>query len=879
VSLSPDFGPDVRVWHPVHGPGWVELTKRLSAIVRFVHGLEEVLLEDLELRPDAPTSAPAAEILARVQAEAITAVNNAWGVFSRSRVTLLPHQLWVCRQVITRWPSRWLVADDVGLGKTIEAGLILWPLLAAGQVRRVLILCPAGLVEQWQQRMRTMFDIRLTRYLPQADTARSGFWETHSAVVASLHTLRDDRGGRHARLLAAEPWDLVIVDEAHHLHATETGVTLGYRLLERLDQAGRIQGMVFFSGTPHRGDDHAFLALLKLLRPETFDPRRPLIEQLADLPGVMIRNNKQRVTTLQGERLFQPPTVRAVTYSYSAQEADFYRLMTEFIATGKAYASTLGESTEGRAVMLVLIAMQKLASSSVAAVSRAMTRRLARLRQSAVAREARSEVDMSDPDVQAALEESRAERDIKVKLMADEILRLEELVEAAQAVRSETKVERLMETIAADFAGRSVLIFTEYKATQSLLLSALSARYGPGSVVFINGDDRAEEVRGQTLRMTREAAATRFNAAEARFLVSTEAGGEGIDLQEACHTLIHADLPWNPMRLHQRVGRLNRYGQRQQVEVLTLRNPDTVESLIWERLDGKIRRISQALGGVMDEPEDLLQLVLGMTDASVFTGLFAGAGQVPGDRLDHWFDERTRQFGGEDALTAVRQLVGHSAQFDYAQVSALIPKLDLPDLVPFFRLMLTLNHRQVREEGGALSFTTPKVWAEEFAVLPVYQGMVFTRDVPAADAHKLIGVGHKLLERALIQARALPGTAACLALLAEPLVVLQISDMLTSAGQTVPTTLVAVVGRPGQHRLLLDWELLMWCNEQIRPATVRDDGQHNLPQDAEALTQHASDFVQASLDRLQLGYRLPRVNVTAAFWPLSKVGDAEKSAS
>jgi superfamily II DNA/RNA helicase len=127
-----------------------------------------------------------------------------------------------------------------------------------------------------------------------------------------------------------------------------------------------------------------------------------------------------------------------------------------------------------------------------------------------------------------------------------------------------------------------------------------------------------------------------------RYLVSTEAGGEGIDLQTRCHTLIHVDLPWNPMRLHQRVGRLNRYGQSQPVEVVTIRNPDTVESRIWGKLEEKLRHIMEALGHAMDEPEDLMQMVLGMAGPGFFNEVFTEGPRIPGDRLDEWFDSKTR---------------------------------------------------------------------------------------------------------------------------------------------------------------------------------------------------------------------------------------------
>lgn len=273
------------------GTGTVRYDTGLTVLVRFPHGVEEC--DHAALLPiDTPLQALSLtewhsplEVIARVQAEAIASTNDAWGVFSRSRIELLPRQLWVCRQVLERWPARWLVADDVGLGKTIEASLILWPLLSRGRVSRLLILCPASLVEQWQWRLREMFDIRVARYLPELDTPRSDFWNTQTHVVASLQTLRLDRGGRQQRLLESAPWDLVMVDEAHHLNADEHGgPTLGYKLVEGLVDAARVQSMVFFIGTPHRGKEFGFWALLHLLRPDLFDPRKPTTSQSVAAP-------------------------------------------------------------------------------------------------------------------------------------------------------------------------------------------------------------------------------------------------------------------------------------------------------------------------------------------------------------------------------------------------------------------------------------------------------------------------------------------------------------------------------------------------------------------------------------------------------------------
>jgi serine/threonine protein kinase len=308
---------------------------------------------------------------------------------------------------------------------------------------------------------------------------------------------------------------------------------------------------------------------------------------------VMIRNNKQCVTDLQGKRLFQAPRVSPETFQFSPEEEAFYELLTTFITTGQAYASRL-DATDQRIVILILIAMQKLASSSVAAIRRALAGRLRRIEES------RQELDKlqtqrdglaeelkqiheaeesADFDSLSVLEEQIAEHKTQLSLMEDEEPRLKALIQVADKVQSETKIEKILGLLDGRFAGRTVLFFTEYKATQALLMSAIIRRYGDGCVTFFNGDEAIDGVvdsRGQTWRLVvpREQAASRFNSGMVRFLVSTEAAGEGIDLQGNCHTLIHVDLPWNPMRMHQRVGRLNRYGQTQIVDVVSLRNPN-----------------------------------------------------------------------------------------------------------------------------------------------------------------------------------------------------------------------------------------------------------------------------------------------------------------
>lgn len=876
---KPEWAAGTHVYHARFGLGEVEIDRGATVLVRF--GTQYQSCEPSTLEPrQSPREAISTmawseplEVITKAQAAAITSLNDSWGIFSRSRIALLPHQLWVCHRVLRRWPIRWLIADDVGLGKTIEAGLILWPLLSKRIVERLLVLCPAKLVEQWQERLREMFDIRLYRYLPELDTQRSDFFNTHQQVVASLHTLRTDRNGRHDRLLSAEPWDLVIVDEAHHLNADEkSGKTLGYELLEHLMENDRVVSCLFFTGTPHRGKQYGFWSLLRLLREDLFDPERPDHEQYERLGEVLIRNNKQSVTDMHGKNLFRPVEQHPETYSYNSEEDYFYRTLTEFIETGRAYASSLSLQS-GQQVILVLIAMQKLASSSVAAIRRAIERRLERLRKGSAASAEKPDTDalkVTDAELldeqQPAVEQVASVPDFAVALMRNEIAHLEVLLEAARAVVIETKIERLIEIVESRFPEDQVLFFTEYKATQAAVMSALQKKHGDGCVSFINGDEAIEGVVSQSgklqeLREPRAAAAEDFNSGQVRFLVSTEAGGEGIDLQHRCHSLIHVDLPWNPMRMHQRVGRLNRYGQQQTVQVVTLRNPDTVESLIWEKLNHKLHLIMLALGNAMDDPEDLLQLVLGMAGGAIFDELFAEGTRVRREQLADWFDSKTGTFGGQAAIETVRALVGHATKFDYQGLGD-IPKTDLPALAPFFENALRRNSRKPMWKDDKLSFNTPDPWITDRGVRRKYENLVFSRSGRGED---VIGVGHRAFDQALRQALASPATMAGGKGLPQPVVVFQIFDEVTEHAGALQTSAVGMMvdGSGGDCRVLNDLELLELLNGLSTGKTEPDANREEVKRACEL----AECNLRSRLRELRLPFVAPTLRIQAVLWP------------
>jgi ERCC4-related helicase len=880
------------VRHPRFGRGQVISNEGQSVVTRFGHGIEECLTSELELLlspterlTDGQFDDPLSTAV-RLLASAIRSVNSQWGVFTRSRVALLPHQLWVCRKVRESWPTRWLIADDVGLGKTIEAGLILLPLVSAGVVRRLLILTPASLASQWQQRLRTMFDLRLSRYAAEIDDAKSDFWATHAMVVASFHTLRQDRRGQKQRLLDADPFDLIIVDEAHHLNIDDKqGATLAFDLVHSLQERGKLNSLIFFTGTPHRGKDHGFLGLLHLVRPDLFNPERPMAQQWPMLRGAVIRNNKQGVTDIHGNKLFQPVTVKTETFSYSPTEQLFYDTLSQFILTGKAYASRL-RASEQQSVMLVLITMQKLAASSVAAVQRALRRRLARI-ETGSTRLAELETQLQKfADLQQggawdeADEVSRLEEEIAevttLRLMEDEAPRLRDLLELAESVTEETKLARIIGLIRDRLAGEQVLLFTEYKATQALVLNALQAQFGQGCATFINGDEALDGIvdaggQAKTVRMSRDDAADSFNGGNVRFLVSTEAAGEGIDLQERCANLIHVDLPWNPMRLHQRVGRLNRYGQTRAVTAFNLRNPDTVESRIWDKLNEKLERITHALAGAMDEPEDMLQLVLGMSSADLFTELFANGSSVPNDKLSNWFDSKTATFGGQDVVDTVKHLIGNVQRFDFDSAGRDMPMVDLPDLLPFFRHALALNNRRLTEEDGQLAFITPDAWRKkDFALLPRYENLVFDRKLKGRDAaQRILGVGHRVFDAAFREADLLDTQIAVVAGLEQPLFLYEVWDRITGTGSQLAHVLVGVSIRyDSSMHLLRDWEVIQAINSlKVSPRSAdRRPGAAPTLGHAGAV-ERTEAHLRAKLGDLELAFRLPEVRLAGALIP------------
>ena len=329
------------------------------------------------------------------------------------------------------------------------------------------------------------------------------------------------------------------------------------------------------------------------------------------------------------------------------------------------------------------------------------------------------------------------------------------------------------------------------------------------------------------------------------------------------------------MRLHQRVGRLNRYGQTRQVEVVTLRNPDTVESRIWSILNTKIDNIMQALGSAMDEPEDLLQLVLGMATPSMFKDLFAGASAIPPDSVGKWFDAKTASFGGNDVIDTVKKIVGNSSRFDYKEVSDKIPRIDLPALQPFLEAMLSMNGRRTtKNENGTISFKTPDGWLDDPGVRTAYDDMVFDRNLRGHDAAKrVLGVGHKVIGQAL--SHALDSTASIatvpISRLKQLLIIFKVFDRVTSEKTSIRYKIVGVTPSSEGLSLLQDWELLLQLNGIALGRDAKSDS--SLPpaniEEIRVLVAQGESLVSTRMGDLDVPFKHPAVELLTLICPIS----------
>ena len=532
-----------------------------------------------------------------------------------SKVDPLPHQIEaVYGQVLGLPRIRFLIADDPGAGKTIMAGLIIKELKLRHQVERILIVVPGHLKDQWRREMKERFEEKFV----VVDRGLIGslygenVWNRENQLITSIDfAKRDDI----IPSISASQFDLVIVDEAHKMSAYRYGnkleKTSRYKLGEVLSRIST--HLLFLTATPHKGDPENFRLFLDLLEPGFFATVDMVHESIAQKDNpLFIRRIKEDLKDFEGKPLFLPRNVETLGFnlgSDSLQEKELYNHLSKYVNT--QYNKALMKDKRSNVAFALVILQRRLASSTYALL-RSLERRRARLRELLDGLQIQEKSSTNfDPETTEDLSEEERWREEEIwetlsvaenrEELNKEIDTLKALASEAKAIieqEAEIKLRQLRNTFAQfndRFQGEKILIFTESRDTLEYLRQKI-VEWGY-TVSVIHGGMRLEE---------RVYAESEFRN-ETQIMVATEAAGEGINLQ-FCHLLINYDLPWNPNRLEQRMGRIHRYGQTKEVFIVNLVAEDTREGKVLKTLFDKIEAIKTALGS--DKVFDVLSEVL-----------------------------------------------------------------------------------------------------------------------------------------------------------------------------------------------------------------------------------------------------------------------------
>ncbi|MCG9130913.1 DUF3883 domain-containing protein [Candidatus Poribacteria bacterium] len=536
-----------------------------------------------------------------------------------SLIDPLPHQfIAVYEHLLKHNPLRFLLADDAGAGKTIMTGLYIQELLLRQQVKRILIVPPAGLIGNWERELRVCFRLQF-RILSSADAANTNPFanpENRLAII-SLDTLRQERMQDY--LFEAQPYDLVVFDEAHKLSARyESDGTVDkskrYELAERI--ADQQKNLLLLTATPHMGKDDAYYFLWRLLLPEHLAAQKAF-ERLAENEKSkhLLRRMKEEMVTFDGKPIYPPRRSQTIAYPLKQGKVSEQSLYDAVTAYCEKYFDLAGQYNRSAAKMAMMILQRRLASSTFALLQSLIRRAeklqitLRTLEDGRLSTEGleKAQAELSDVDIRAEKtgdeeetidgqeEAERVDEDLERATAARssaeleaEVDQVENLVELARKVydlKSESKFEKLWEALT-EYPDTKVLIFTEHRDTMDFIIERLEALGFTGKVAQIHGGMKYS-AREEQVEFFRDP-----NGAQ--YLVATDAAGEGINLQ-FCWLMVNYDIPWNPARLEQRMGRIHRYKQTRTVVLLNLVAEDTREGRVLKVLLEKMQRMREEL--------------------------------------------------------------------------------------------------------------------------------------------------------------------------------------------------------------------------------------------------------------------------------------------
>lgn len=675
----PEFQPGLKVSHPELGDGVVvgrEPTGYITVFFR-AHGERQVPVDFLRPATDrfdqivqsmAPaTSEKLEKLWLVVEAEELPLMESA-ATLTSAKVDLLPHQVVLVHRVANARPKRFLVADEVGLGKTIEAALILRELASRGELTRAIMIVPAGLVENWRRELNDVFNLDFEVFGSEGDVTdrKSNAFAKHNRLIVSVDTLK--RPARVKKLLAAPPWDLVVFDEAHHLSVYRNGSkvkkTENFKLAEAIRDHCR--DLLLLSATPHQGDNFRFWMLIRLLNPELFENDQDMVRNRHRLNAVVIRRTKADACTQEGDPLFVRRMVHTEGFELSEKEKAFYGALLDYLRDGYNLAAQQGN--KGRALGFVMTVFQKIAASSFAAIRSTLQRRLLMLTiQEGIERDELLDVDgrnrvfeearqiiheiyalhfdsvgnaqtdqiladskyqllkkrnealsfvtapevYSDSELEAGANEESAAMLVSITLPEERQRILDLLSQFPNGIESKTAMlAHALQQIWQQNPDEKVVIFATYLGTVEAIKKQLNHVFPGAGVEVLKGGDHGAKTASQR----------RFRRKDGpKVLICTAAGREGINLQFA-RILFNYDLPWNPMDLEQRIGRIHRYGQESTAQVYNLVAIDTIEGQIFLLLEEKLSDIARTLGKVDEQgqiAEDLRTQVLGQLSSTL----------------------------------------------------------------------------------------------------------------------------------------------------------------------------------------------------------------------------------------------------------------------
>jgi superfamily II DNA or RNA helicase len=632
-----------------------------------------------------------------------------------SIVDPLPHQVEAVYKYLLPQPKiRFLIADDTGAGKTIMTGLLIKELIMRGVVERVLIVTPGGLTKQWQEdEMQVKFNLPFTLVNRSLFTADPNVFQTSSHIVTSIDFLcREDV----INVAANSHWDLIVFDECHKLSAYDYGRRVykakRYEAAERL--AAQCEHILLLTATPHRGRTDTFRKLLQLLDEDIFATEDLATERIREIShdGInkfFIRRLKEDMKDWNGQPLYKKRTTQTVAYQLTPEEMELYNAVTTYLTRKKEEAS----QSRNIHVALALAVMQRRLASSIAAIRNTLFRRWSALQgivdelnRNPGLWSQRQRIEMPDAEnIEEFDDLDDSEREALEGILADPrkfrmfttAKSMQELQEEAREVKGlfdfaddlfkrnqeEQKYRQLQDLLKSKGVidhGEKLVIFTEHKDTLLYLEDRLKVSGGFG-VATIHGGKNVDE---------RRQAQWDFASDRAQILVCTDAAGEGINLQ-FCRLLINWDIPWNPNRLEQRMGRIHRYGQKQDVMVFNMVAGNTKEGQVLQRLLQKLDIIRQSIGD--DRVYDVIQDVLeDVSLEAIMEAVFEGKENAYTRAIDELNEEKVRQ-----KITEQRERMAHGG-VNYIEARLLKEHSDEKRLQPIYvRLFF---EKAMKELGG-----------------------------------------------------------------------------------------------------------------------------------------------------------------------------------